>query len=134
MNDAITVLVKYGNQLKPINVTQKDDLPSIECKIYDRFKFNTEQRNNSQIQWYDDDFKEFIDLDSETWLKYVKNEQYWKNNIHSDSQKHLKLVDKKLHEQYNGAEGLFKRIFPKKKMIVFRKRKFLKYVNLSVQK
>jgi hypothetical protein len=75
IDDAIALVVKYGNQLKPVNVAQNDDLSNIESKIYERFKFNSEQIENLQVQWYDADFKEFIDLDSETWPKYIKTHQ-----------------------------------------------------------
>jgi hypothetical protein len=106
VNDPLTLLVEYGNQRKPISVSRNDDLHCIECKIYERFKFHTEQIEKVQLQWYDEDFRKMIDLDSETWPKYAKSQQFCENKIDSDSQRHLKLVHKQLLEQNDSMKGL----------------------------
>lgn len=109
--DAIIILVEYGDQRKPISITQKDDLISIERKICGRFQFNTDLMKNLQIQWYDNDFKKFIDLDNETWSEYVQSQQPYESNMHNGLQKQLKLVHKLSFEQnYDTGGGLFKTI------------------------
>jgi hypothetical protein len=117
VGDAITLVVKYGNQSKPVNVTPKDDLSSLESKIYERFKFNSEQIEDLQVQWYDDDLKQFIDLDDETWPKYTDYLQYGDNKVNNGSERHLKLVHKQLFRQHNNTEGKWKRCFMKKMTI-----------------
>ena len=103
--DAIIILIKYGNQSKPINITQKDDLFSIESKMQDRFKFNSQQIKALQLQYYDDDLKEFVDLDNGTWPKYTSYLQYGENKADNGAEQHLKLVHKQLFRQYNNTEG-----------------------------
>jgi hypothetical protein len=113
IGDTITLLIKYGNQLKPVNLTENDDLSTIETRIYERFKFNAEEIKNLQVQWYDEDYKEFVDLDSETWPKYTKNRQYRNNKYDDGSEQHLKLVHKQWSGQHNN-KGLLKKYFLRK--------------------
>jgi len=105
VGDTFQVLVEYGGQRKSIDVAQSDNLSSIEGKIYTRFEFNNEQIKNLQIQWYDNDLREFIDLDKETWLKYTTNQQCRENQINNESPKYLQLVQKQLVQQHNNVEG-----------------------------
>ncbi|CAF1351860.1 unnamed protein product, partial [Adineta ricciae] len=49
-NHSKTILVEYGNQLKPINLLQNDDLMNSGRKIHPRFHFNIEQIQILQLQ------------------------------------------------------------------------------------
>ncbi|CAF1508505.1 unnamed protein product, partial [Rotaria sordida] len=64
VDDPREILIEYGDQRRPISFAHDDDLNTIQREINNRFKINIEQMN-LQIQWYDDEFKEFVDLDNE---------------------------------------------------------------------
>lgn len=100
IEEVFTVLVEYGDQRKPIDLTTNDDLVIIERKICDRYEFDIDQMKNLQIQWYDNDFQRYIDLDNIIWSKYIQN-----NNV----QKPLKLVNKQYRQRFTISEGLLKR-------------------------
>jgi len=97
--DDIEFLVLYGEQAKPIGITQKDNLPSVVRQVDEHFNLNTEQMN-LQLQFYDKIFNDFIDLDPGTWPKFeVQRQQLFNESsseIKNDSKWRLKLVKREV--------------------------------------
>jgi len=97
--DDIEFLVLYGEQAKPIGITQKDDLLSVVRQVDEHFNLNTEQMN-LQLQFYDKIFNAFIDLDPVTWSKFeVQRQQLFNESsseIKNDLKWRLKLVKREV--------------------------------------
>ncbi|CAF5004048.1 unnamed protein product, partial [Rotaria sp. Silwood1] len=102
IDDAREILIEYGDQRRSITITHEDDLNTIQREINNRFEINIEQMN-LQIQWYDDEFKEFVDLDNEAWPKYKKNQECKINQEFTSLHQRLKLVQKGLSRHHHNV-------------------------------
>ncbi len=92
------MLVGLQSQKRPVTITEKDDLNTLQRNIFDTFELSSvNDRQQYQVQFYDAEFEEHIDLCSRTWDKFLalcrtlstqssprKRSQEW----------HLKIVNK----------------------------------------
>jgi RecJ-like exonuclease len=104
VDEANEILVQFHQQIKPIILRKEDNWYHLKGKVNACFRVNVD-KVHLELQYYDNEFCCFIDLDDRTWAKYRKNEENMFNKVDIGSRKPIRLID--VHQQRNQQDALF---------------------------
>jgi hypothetical protein len=95
---SIDMLVGLQSHKRPVTITETDDLNTLQHNIFDTFELSSvNDRHQYQVQFYDAEFEEHIDLCSRTWDQFLalcRMLSTLSSPRKGSQERHLKIVNK----------------------------------------